>query len=49
MMATQMGNMIQASSTKPMRLLLYRAKPALLNAEIEWKTPCQIAWSQVWS
>ena len=43
MIAAQIGNMIQASATNPMRLSLYSANPALLNAEIEWNTPCHTA------
>ena len=33
----------QPSVTKLIRLSVQSAKPALLNAEIEWKTPCQSA------
>ena len=32
-------SMIHASPTKPVKLSEYSPKPALLNAEIAWKTP----------
>ena len=41
MTATRSGGRSTASSTKPIRLSVYSAKPALLNAETAWKTPCQ--------
>ena len=35
----QIASEIQPSVTKPTRLSLQSAKPALLNDVIEWKTP----------
>ena len=39
MTAAAIGRQIQRSVTKPIRLSVYSAKPALLNAETAWKTP----------
>ncbi len=41
--AAAIGRQIQGSPTKPIRLSEYKAKPALLKDEMEWKTPCQTA------
>ena len=41
MMATLITMHSHQSSTKPTRLSLNRAKPALLNAVTAWKTPSQ--------
>ena len=39
MTATAIGRQIHGSVTNPIRLSVYSAKPALLNAETAWKTP----------
>lgn len=46
MMATQMGTMTAGSPTKPIRLSLNNANPALLKAETAWKMPYQTAVPQ---
>ncbi len=48
MMASAIGMQIQGSPTKPMRLSLNRANPALLKADTEWKSPSQIDWPKEW-
>ena len=42
--AAHIGNVIHGSATKRTMLSLYSAKPALLKADTEWKTPCHTAF-----
>lgn len=45
--AKHTGRMIIGSPTKPIRLSLCSANPALLKAETAWNTPCHTADSQL--
>ncbi len=47
MTRTQMTPLTIGSVANPMRLLLYREKPALLNAETAWNSPSQAASGSV--